>query len=315
MVGRNFRYALPVTVSDKQIVGKGHVTADKDEAEVFRLLSGAAAEEMGSGNRDSICVVGFIEERERCGGGKRSAQQVGFRNDTARGIERFVRTNGYGRIEKSVCQKKRLRFSVSSGRPKRGTTSRLTGASSLLPPVYSEAWAKAGVHYLLLSVWTLVPVRLGKQFSGNSTVWTRSLPRQLTVALHTQWRVVLKGGTGGSGCKTVAAFADMGGSSSSRVDEDDVEIAGVDINIFGLGRDESDCNKFNALTLRQCLFGKTEERYHQPIDRSRLAPATRLQRSVGQRTSMVVHNTAVQHPLSTVSPESNPTIVVLQTDA
>ncbi|GFV29909.1 hypothetical protein TNCV_657381 [Trichonephila clavipes] len=28
----------------------------------------------------------------------------------------------------------------------------------------------AGVHYLLLSVWTLVPVRLGKQFSGNSTV-------------------------------------------------------------------------------------------------------------------------------------------------
>ncbi|GFV29910.1 hypothetical protein TNCV_657391 [Trichonephila clavipes] len=53
-------------------------------------------------------------------------------------------------------------------------------------------------------------------------------------------------GIGGSGCKTVAAFADMGGSSSSRVDEDDVEIAGVDINIFGLGRDESDCNKFNG---------------------------------------------------------------------
>ncbi|GFV54226.1 hypothetical protein TNCV_3467411 [Trichonephila clavipes] len=32
--------------------------------------------------------------------------------------------------------------SVSSGTPKRGTTSRLTGADSLLPPVYSEAWAK-----------------------------------------------------------------------------------------------------------------------------------------------------------------------------
>ncbi|GFV94053.1 hypothetical protein TNCV_3357001 [Trichonephila clavipes] len=28
------------------------------------------------------------------------------------------------------------------GTPKRGTTSRLTGAGSLLPPVYSEAWAK-----------------------------------------------------------------------------------------------------------------------------------------------------------------------------
>ncbi|GFW90207.1 hypothetical protein TNCV_1790271 [Trichonephila clavipes] len=31
---------------------------------------------------------------------------------------------------------------VSLGTLKRGTTSRLTGAGSLLPPVYSEAWAK-----------------------------------------------------------------------------------------------------------------------------------------------------------------------------
>ncbi|GFX96446.1 hypothetical protein TNCV_1441211 [Trichonephila clavipes] len=29
--------------------------------------------------------------------------------------------------------------------------------------------------------------------------------------------------------------------------------------------------------LKQCLFGDTEERYHQPIDRSGLTPATRLQ--------------------------------------
>ncbi|GFW62067.1 uncharacterized protein TNCV_1684981 [Trichonephila clavipes] len=36
-----------------------------------------------------------------------------------------------------------------------------------------------------------------------------------------------------------------------------------------------------GLTLQQCLFGETEERYHQPIDRSGLTPATRLQRSVG----------------------------------
>ncbi|GFV06915.1 hypothetical protein TNCV_2916751 [Trichonephila clavipes] len=41
---------------------------------------------------------------------KRSAQQVGFTNDTRRGIEQFVRTNGYESIEKSVCQKKRLRL-------------------------------------------------------------------------------------------------------------------------------------------------------------------------------------------------------------
>ncbi|GFT98968.1 uncharacterized protein TNCV_3793551 [Trichonephila clavipes] len=33
------------------------------------------------------------------------------------------------------------------------------------------------------------------------------------------------------------------------------------------------------------------------------------------RTSVVVHNAAVQHPLSTVSPDSNLTIMVLQTDA
>ncbi|GFU72959.1 uncharacterized protein TNCV_4636931 [Trichonephila clavipes] len=33
------------------------------------------------------------------------------------------------------------------------------------------------------------------------------------------------------------------------------------------------------------------------------------------RTSVVVHNAAVQHPLSTVSPDSNLTIVMLQTDA
>ncbi|GFU85612.1 uncharacterized protein TNCV_1719031 [Trichonephila clavipes] len=33
------------------------------------------------------------------------------------------------------------------------------------------------------------------------------------------------------------------------------------------------------------------------------------------RTSVVVRNAAVQHPLSTVSPDSSPTIVVLQTDA
>ncbi|GFV02322.1 uncharacterized protein TNCV_2354981 [Trichonephila clavipes] len=36
------------------------------------------------------------------------------------------------------------------------------------------------------------------------------------------------------------------------------------------------------LTLQQCPFGDTEERYHQPIDRSRLTPATRLQsRNIG----------------------------------
>ncbi|GFY18083.1 hypothetical protein TNCV_3385741 [Trichonephila clavipes] len=32
-----------------------------------------------------------------------------------------------------------------------------------------------------------------------------------------------------------------------------------------------------ALILQQCFFGDTEERYHQPIDRSGLSPTTRLQ--------------------------------------
>ncbi|GFV38434.1 hypothetical protein TNCV_4393151 [Trichonephila clavipes] len=40
-----------------------------------------------------------------------------------------------------------------------------------------------------------------------------------------------------------------------------------------------------ALTLQQCLFGDTKERYHQPIYRSGLTPVSRLQRSVGQRYS------------------------------
>ncbi|GFT94240.1 RNA-directed DNA polymerase from mobile element jockey [Trichonephila clavipes] len=45
-------------------------------------------------------------------------------------------------------------------------------------------------------------------------------------------------GIGGSGCKTVAALEDMEGSSSAWADED-VEITGVDMNLFCLGRDES----------------------------------------------------------------------------
>ncbi|GFW43624.1 uncharacterized protein TNCV_4769761 [Trichonephila clavipes] len=39
--------------------------------------------------------------------------------------------------------------SVSLGTPKRGTTSRLTGAGSLLPPVYSEVWAKENTEVSL----------------------------------------------------------------------------------------------------------------------------------------------------------------------
>ncbi|GFW03153.1 hypothetical protein TNCV_157731 [Trichonephila clavipes] len=36
--------------------------------------------------------------------------------------------------------------------PKRGTTSRLTGAGSLLPPVYSEAWARRNAEVCSLDV-------------------------------------------------------------------------------------------------------------------------------------------------------------------
>ncbi|GFT62325.1 hypothetical protein TNCV_4717221 [Trichonephila clavipes] len=49
-----------------------------------------------------------------------------------------------------------------------------------------------------------------------------------------------------------------------------------------------------ALTLQQCLFGDSEERYHQPIDRSGLTPASRLQRSVGQRRCSL-HITIPEH--------------------
>ncbi|GFT51116.1 hypothetical protein TNCV_4817181 [Trichonephila clavipes] len=43
-----------------------------------------------------------------------------------------------------------IKNSVSSGTPKRGTTNRLTGADSLLPPVYSEAWAKENAEVSLV---------------------------------------------------------------------------------------------------------------------------------------------------------------------
>ncbi|GFT97631.1 hypothetical protein TNCV_2024491 [Trichonephila clavipes] len=45
-------------------------------------------------------------------------------------------------------------------------------------------------------------------------------------------------GIGGPGCKTAAALEIVEGSSSAWVDEDDMEITGVDINLFCLGRDE-----------------------------------------------------------------------------
>ncbi|GFW73645.1 hypothetical protein TNCV_1541001 [Trichonephila clavipes] len=57
-------FAMLESAANLLEVVRGRVSADKDEAEVFRLLSGAAAEEMGSGNRDSNCVVGFIEDVE-----------------------------------------------------------------------------------------------------------------------------------------------------------------------------------------------------------------------------------------------------------
>ncbi|GFU43456.1 hypothetical protein TNCV_53551 [Trichonephila clavipes] len=80
-------------------------------------------------------------------------------------------------------------------------------AGSLLPPVYGEAWAK-----------------------GHATGTPDStFP-----------------GIGGPGCKTAAALEDVEGSSSAWVDEDDMEITGVDINLFCLGRDESGWSKFNG---------------------------------------------------------------------
>ncbi|GFU36872.1 hypothetical protein TNCV_2670531 [Trichonephila clavipes] len=50
-----------------------------------------------------------------------------------------------------------------------------------------------------------------------------------------------------------------------------------------------------ALTLQQCLFGDTEERYHKPIDRSGFTPASRLQRSVGQRECKSLISFSVFH--------------------
>ncbi|GFX37299.1 hypothetical protein TNCV_76431 [Trichonephila clavipes] len=77
----------------------------------------------------------------------------------------------------------------------------------LAPLSWPPGYVGAGVPYRLFSVWTLVPVRLGKQLSGNSTVdeiasEAADIHNALhlhntmtyTFALHTQWRIVLKGG-------------------------------------------------------------------------------------------------------------------------
>ncbi|GFW40972.1 RNA-directed DNA polymerase from mobile element jockey [Trichonephila clavipes] len=69
-----------------------------------------------------------------------------------------------------------------------------------------------------------------------------------------------------------------------------VESTSQDTGIGGWGSEtgatvEMDGSSWTWVEDDQCLFGDTEERYHQPIDRSGLTPATRLQRSGGQRVS------------------------------
>ncbi|GFY12341.1 hypothetical protein TNCV_284441 [Trichonephila clavipes] len=61
----------------------------------------------------------------------------------------------------------------------------------------------------------------------------------------------------------------------------------------------------SCLKYRQCVL----EEYARVISNTAPYHNTRC------RTSVAVHNAAVQHPLSTVSPDSNLTIGVLQTDA
>ncbi|GFY01077.1 hypothetical protein TNCV_5075441 [Trichonephila clavipes] len=67
------------------------------------------------------------------------------------------------------------------------------------------------------------------------------------------------------------------------------------------------CLKYQQCVLEECESPILEE--------SRVISNTAAYHNILCRTSVVVHNAAVQHPLSTVSPDSNPTIVVLQTDA
>ncbi|GFT52639.1 hypothetical protein TNCV_3765381 [Trichonephila clavipes] len=78
------------------------MAVDKDEAEVFRLLSGAAAEEMGSGNRDSVCVVGFIEDAE---GKRRRRIPFDFQRTSLVGLALDSATSsGLGRAPRSAMQ-------------------------------------------------------------------------------------------------------------------------------------------------------------------------------------------------------------------
>ncbi|GFY35379.1 hypothetical protein TNCV_797281 [Trichonephila clavipes] len=67
------------------------------------------------------------------------------------------------------------------------------------------------------------------------------------------------------------------------IEEDSIGVSILEKNIVLQHQGEDPTGKPGsplsaALTLRQCLFGKTGREVHQPIDRSRLTPATRLQR-------------------------------------
>ncbi|GFS52198.1 hypothetical protein TNCV_4849511 [Trichonephila clavipes] len=86
---------------------------------------------------------------------------------------------------------------------------------------------------------------------------------------------------------------------------------GIDSNTFwmcSLGKEgqlapatrrcSTGCLKYRKCVLEECESGIQYRPYHN----------TRC------RTSVEVHNASVQHPLSTVSPDTNPTIVVLQTN-
>ncbi|GFX70086.1 hypothetical protein TNCV_4615241 [Trichonephila clavipes] len=48
-------------------------------------------------------------------------------------------------------------------------------------------------------------------------LWTRLLPRQLTVALHTQWRIVIKGGKTVTVCRRGLAVEETKGEDDWRI--------------------------------------------------------------------------------------------------
>ncbi|GFT50991.1 hypothetical protein TNCV_2585891 [Trichonephila clavipes] len=162
----------------------------------------------------------------------------------------------------------------------RGSNGRLTGVGSLLPPVYSEAWAK-GIPRTPFSF-------LRDAAHSKHAGWlTNGVSRKKTCLWSRREKKKRRNRTTRRGLKIEK---DHLGTPEGELSEGR-RLPGVhpEYSSTASGRGSNGYKPDTlsaALTLQQCFFGNTEERYQQPINWSGHTPASCLQRSVGQRYSL-----------------------------